>query len=31
MGGSDDGNAHLRIDKSADFGVEFLPLFGEPE
>ena len=31
MGGSDYGNAHTCIDKSADFGVGFLPFFGEPE
>ena len=31
MGGSDDGNAHMGIDKSANFGVGFLPLLGEPD
>ena len=31
MGGSDDGNAHTHIDKSTNFGVGFLSLFGEPE
>ena len=31
MGGSDDGNAHTCMDKSTNFGVGFLPLFGEPE
>ena len=32
MYGSDDGNAHINtgIDKSANFGVGFLPLLGEP-
>ena len=33
MGGSDDGNAHINthIDKSTNFEVGFLPLFGESE
>ena len=31
MGGSDDGYAHASIDiSSANFGVGFLPLLGEP-
>jgi hypothetical protein len=29
MGGSDNGNAHARIDISANFGVGFLPLLGK--
>jgi hypothetical protein len=30
VGSSDDGNAHTGIDISANFGVGFLPLLGEP-
>ena len=28
---SDNGNTHVSIDKSTNFGVGFLPLLGEPD